>query len=207
MTANRLTVLASNIRAAHEAAQHSARDTLERVLECGRLLLEARAQVAGPWSYWVAKHLPFGLRQAEKYVRAARHEKQIREANSKSGLSPSARFNLAKVLASVAVPQVESDAPEGDRTTSTKPKRSPGSKTPLRLEDLLRKLAALELDPAEVAKDTRDPAALKAVVHPAYDRLRLLNNALDKRLAGDGKRPAAAPQPPPFEFESKWRFG
>jgi len=200
MTDNRLVVLSARIRASHEAASRSAQDAMEHAFECGRGLIEARASIkhAG-WKVWVAEHLPFGLRQAERYIRLAKHESQIRDATSKSPLSPNARYTLEKVIASVEAPRA--DAFVGGRPASKKTsKRSPGSPG-RQLEDLLRELEALELDPDEVAKSTSDPERLQAAVEPAYHQLRLLYNALNKRLKDDGKRPAAAPQQHPFEAQ------
>jgi hypothetical protein len=202
MSGNRLTALASTIRAAHEAASRSMQDGLERAFECGRDLIAAKVLLArGTWEEWVPANLGFSAHQARLYMRLARRAREIR--TSKSGLNPKARFSLEKALASVAVPQAEHDAPEGGRPASKKSKRSPGSTTPPRLEDLLHELAALEFDPAEVAQEVRDPERLQAAVEPAYHQLRLLYNALDKRLKSDGKRPAPTPQPLSFLGDRK----
>jgi hypothetical protein len=191
---NRLAALASSIRAAHEQARRSAGEAMEQAFEAGRLLLQARAQIDRSWERWVAENLPFGVRQAERYIRAWRHATVIREAaTSKSGLKIEARFSLEKVLASIALPESDRAEPE-DKGTSRR-----GKPVPSNAAALERQLAVFTFDPEEEAKAARDPARLRGAAWPAYERLRGLINALDRRLVAESRRTATALQPAPFD--------
>lgn len=71
-----LTDLAERINAEHAACMASARDAVARAIEVGRLLAEAKDQVRhGEWAAWVAENCSFGIRQAQKYMRA--HDNRV----------------------------------------------------------------------------------------------------------------------------------
>jgi Protein of unknown function (DUF3102) len=82
MSALALPDLAQAIEREHLAAHQAARTALEHALECGRLLIEAKAQVGhGRWLAWVEEHLSFGPRQATNYLRLAREVPKLSEGN------------------------------------------------------------------------------------------------------------------------------
>ena len=54
--------LAQRIEAEHQAAIGAARTAIEHAVECGKLLLEAKAQIGhGGWLPWVEAHLSFAI--------------------------------------------------------------------------------------------------------------------------------------------------
>jgi hypothetical protein len=69
-----LPTLAARINERHALALGAARTAIEHALEVGRLLIEAKTQVAhGKWLPWIEANLTFGPRQAQKYIRLAQH--------------------------------------------------------------------------------------------------------------------------------------
>jgi Protein of unknown function (DUF3102) len=77
--------LPEQIEAAHQAAIGAARSAIEHAIECGKLLLQAKAAVPhGQWLGWIESHLSFGPRQAQKYCRLAEHADQVLNANANS---------------------------------------------------------------------------------------------------------------------------
>src|SRR5687767_11870903 len=70
--------LAQAIEAAHQAAVGAARSAIEHAVACGRLLIQAKEQVAhGEWLPWVDANLTFGPRQAQKYARLAERSDDV----------------------------------------------------------------------------------------------------------------------------------
>ena len=68
---NHLPVLAAAIRAAHEAAMATARTSIEKAVEAGRLLIEAKdALPHGGWLPWL-RDVGITPRTAQRYVRLA----------------------------------------------------------------------------------------------------------------------------------------
>jgi Protein of unknown function (DUF3102) len=92
--------LAAKIEAEHQAAHQAARTALEHALECGKLLLQAKASVPhGGWLPWVEDNLSFGPRQAQKYMRLADHAAAISNTTSESHLT------IEGALAAIAEPK------------------------------------------------------------------------------------------------------
>ena len=76
------------IEAAHQNAINSSRTALERAIEVGRLLLEAKAKLEhGDWLPWLETHTSIGVRQAQKYMRlyTERHKLNKDGANAPFG--------------------------------------------------------------------------------------------------------------------------
>jgi hypothetical protein len=96
------------------------------------------------------------------------------------------------------VPLPERDEPEGDGGRADAGSDGQGAGSASELLRILENLNRLNVNPEQSAKSTRNPERLLGVVVPAYETLRLLLNALDKRLKADGKRPAQAAQPLSF---------
>ena len=70
--------LAARIRAEHEAAAAFMKRGLERAINAGNLLIEAKAQLKhGQWLPWLAEHCQLPERTATHYMRLARHEDEI----------------------------------------------------------------------------------------------------------------------------------
>jgi hypothetical protein len=64
--------LAELINAAHDQAHQAARTAIEYAIECGRLLLEAKANVGhGGWLPWVEANTKVSARQSQRYMRLA----------------------------------------------------------------------------------------------------------------------------------------
>ena len=64
--------LAARINAEHDAAFGRAREAVQHAAECGRLLLEAKAQVRhGEWLSWLEVDTKVSARQSQKYMRLA----------------------------------------------------------------------------------------------------------------------------------------
>jgi hypothetical protein len=86
MSAVALPDLAQAIEAEHQAAVGAARSAIDHAVACGRLLIQAKAQVPhGEWLPWIEANLTFGPRQAQKYARLAdraRDVDQMRLENS-----------------------------------------------------------------------------------------------------------------------------
>jgi hypothetical protein len=70
--------LVPQIEREHRAALGAAASAIQHAIECGRLLLQAKAALAhGAWLAWVEANLSFGGRQARKYMRLALRCDQI----------------------------------------------------------------------------------------------------------------------------------
>jgi phage N-6-adenine-methyltransferase len=79
--------LVERINAAHDAAHGAARTAIEKAVECGQLLLEAKASIGhGGWLPWVKANLSFSDRQARKYMRLAQHAEELPNRNCGSDL-------------------------------------------------------------------------------------------------------------------------
>jgi hypothetical protein len=84
MTDLALTDLAQAIEHEHQAAHQAAQTALAHALECGQLLLQAKAAVGhGGWLAWVEANLTFGPRQATNYMRLAREIPKLDDEDRK----------------------------------------------------------------------------------------------------------------------------
>jgi hypothetical protein len=90
----RLPELAAQIRSAVADAEKAVQVTVEKAIEAGRALLEAKAILAhGRWLPWLEQHVELSDRQAQKYMRIATYDKQIR---------PKADLSINKALSDIA---------------------------------------------------------------------------------------------------------
>ena len=72
MTTNRLTVLAFDIRTAHEAAQAGAAAVAERAIAAGHALIEAKSLVKhGKWQSWLRDNRGLSDRSSQRYMQVA----------------------------------------------------------------------------------------------------------------------------------------
>lgn len=70
--------LAQRINQAHEGAIRSARTAIEHAIECGRLLVEAKALVAhGRWMPWLKANTAFSYDTAARWMRYAEHSERL----------------------------------------------------------------------------------------------------------------------------------
>ena len=97
--------LAQAIEREHYAAIGAVKDALGHAIRCGELLTEAKTAVArGEWLPWIEANLPFGDRQARKYMRLAANSEQIGIENSD--------FTIDGALAVLAArPEIEPGTP------------------------------------------------------------------------------------------------
>jgi hypothetical protein len=92
--------LAARINAAHDAAFRSAQSAIEAAVECGRLLIQAKAALThGEWLTWLEANTRVCARQSQKYMALAR-------TPAKSELSSFSTINDA--LAAIAEPKEDS---------------------------------------------------------------------------------------------------
>jgi Protein of unknown function (DUF3102)/DNA N-6-adenine-methyltransferase (Dam) len=129
--------LAVRIEAEHQAAIGAARTAIEHAVECGKLLLEAKAQIGhGGWLPWVEANLSFGDRQARKYMRLAQHFDQIGSQN--------ADLTLDQAVALLASPKDASHTLQVMGSSA-----SPEWYTPPRIvERVVETLGEVDLDPS-----------------------------------------------------------
>src|SRR4051794_17958061 len=86
--------LAERIEHEHRLAEGCARDALEHAFRCGELLLQAKRIVGhGNFLPWLAANIRgFGARQAQKYMRVAKHREALANANPGSHLTAAVRL-------------------------------------------------------------------------------------------------------------------
>jgi hypothetical protein len=217
MNARALPDLAQAIDREHQAAHQAARNALDHALECGRLLIQAKAAVPhGGWLSWLEANVSFGPRQAQKYMRLAEHEEETRNATSGSHLGAVARWSLNDALGELARPDPDpfpepevaqepslpldlGSAPSPEDPPAAESMLKPGSEPDEEHEDpaawLIKELQSRRwpvFTPEELAAECHQPEGLRALVWPKYDALRRLLNALDARMRKVARQPAIA---------------
>jgi hypothetical protein len=111
-----LVAVAGRINALHDKSYEAAHLAIKSMVECGKLLSEAKRKVDhGDWLPWVEANLKFGARQAQKYMRLADHACEI-EANANSN-SPLNIDNALKLLAKPK--EIAEPAPSRPQTSIT----------------------------------------------------------------------------------------
>jgi hypothetical protein len=99
--------LANEIRQEHEAFERNARSAIAHAVRVGELLLETKERLPhGGWGGWVRTSLPFGDRQAQKYMRLAEHAATLPNATSDS------HFTIDRALRAIAAPRKDHAQPE-----------------------------------------------------------------------------------------------
>lgn len=113
MSAPALVDLADRINAAHEEAFRHAKAAILRAIDVGDLLTQAKAQVKhGEWIPWVEANCRFGVRQAQKYLRAYEHRESLTaNAHSDSPLPATIDRALASVAEPKAIQSTIADVP------------------------------------------------------------------------------------------------
>jgi hypothetical protein len=106
MSSNRLPDLAQAIEREHQAAHQAARTALEHALECGRLLIQAKAAVPhGGWLEWLEANTSVSARQSQRYMRLA-------TAALEGKYDATSHLTIKGALKALAVPRDEPE-PEG----------------------------------------------------------------------------------------------
>jgi len=96
-----LETLSHRINEAHEAAAAAVSKGIGHAIECGRLLIEAKAKVPhGEWLPWLEANCTVGARMARHYMRLARHSDQL---NRKRVSDFSVREAIAEITKRVTV--------------------------------------------------------------------------------------------------------
>jgi len=103
--------LAKKANEEHEAALGCAHAALDHAMEAGRLLAEAKAQVAhGEWLPWIEEHFSGSARTARAYMRLNENRAEV-EANRQRVANLGVRDALA-YLAEPAEPEPDEEPPE-----------------------------------------------------------------------------------------------
>lgn len=77
-----LVSLAVEIREEHEACEHDAHSAVERAINCGRMLIEAKEKAGhGSWLPWLRDNFPAAATTAQNYMRLAGQENAQRVAH------------------------------------------------------------------------------------------------------------------------------
>ena len=85
---NYLPVLATKINNAHKQARQAAKASLERAIEAGEYLIEAKECVGhGDWLAWLADNVTFSDRSAQAYMRLTRHKDEITKSATVADLT------------------------------------------------------------------------------------------------------------------------
>jgi hypothetical protein len=101
---NRLPVLAASINDHLAAAEAATRRGLEHAIAAGALLLEAKALVPhGEWLAWLEVNCHVGMRQAQTFMRLARHRDRLDAVKCESA----AHLTIAAAEALVGRPKPE----------------------------------------------------------------------------------------------------
>jgi Protein of unknown function (DUF3102) len=99
---NSLADLAARINAEHQAAFGHARQAVQHAAECGRLLIEAKAQVKhGEWLPWLEANTEVGPRQCQKYMRLAEGWAEI-----ESKCEPNSHLTIDSAMKLLATPEL-----------------------------------------------------------------------------------------------------
>jgi hypothetical protein len=114
-----LPALAERINVAHEQCLALAKGAVLGFIEVGRLLVEAKGQVQhGEWAGWIEANCIFGIREAQRYMRAYDHREALEE-QMRHGMSH--LTGLGSAMEALSLPVAK--APEGGPDSG--PKRVP----------------------------------------------------------------------------------
>jgi hypothetical protein len=104
--------LAKRINACHRQVEITGHQTLKYARDAGRLLLEAKEQVAhGEWQEWVRDNCQFALRTAQAYMSVARRWPELEAKTQRV-----ARLSLRRAIAELTEPkQLEPEETDVDK--------------------------------------------------------------------------------------------
>jgi hypothetical protein len=132
--ADRLAVLAVEIRQAHDDVQDTFRAAAERAIDAGRALIEAKLLCGhGQWLAWLTSNTRLSVRQSQRYMQLAK-----RAEGGKC--VPGDAFNLREVVAALA--------PERQKSPTARAAREPAEPRHKALSaDMQSAVEALASDP------------------------------------------------------------
>jgi hypothetical protein len=82
-SANALASLATRANIEHAAFEATASAAVAHAIACGEALIEAKAQLRhGQWLSWLADHVEFNDRQAQRYMQIARNASRVSDLDS-----------------------------------------------------------------------------------------------------------------------------
>jgi hypothetical protein len=82
-SANALASLANTANIEHAAFEATASAAVAHAIACGEALIEAKAQLRhGQWLSWLADHVEFNDRQAQRYMQIARNASRVSDLDS-----------------------------------------------------------------------------------------------------------------------------
>lgn len=114
--------LAAAANRSHERANTSAADAVEHAVAAGETLAKARELCnAGEWSQFVAEHFDGSLRTAQKYMRLARHWRQISSTTPRGAITSQAE--AARAIAQIVRGEGPPAARRRRRRRSSSPNR------------------------------------------------------------------------------------
>ena len=140
------------IKNLYKAVSENVQDSLEKLSEIGRLLSEQKENTEhGKFTEWVEKNLPFGIRQAQKYMRLFENGNLLINANSNSLLEINSLEDSLKLISN---PKVKSDSSIESKESARKSKKKESAKD--RISELKAKIkelkAKLEKAESELAR-------------------------------------------------------
>jgi hypothetical protein len=95
---NSLPDLAARIKAEHEAAAESLKDSVRHAIAAGELLIEAKARLQhGQWLPWLWDHCTISERTAQLYMRVAKNRAEI-ETQMRNGVADLSLNETAALL-------------------------------------------------------------------------------------------------------------
>src|SRR5262245_23407535 len=104
ISSNRLPVIAASINDHLAAAEAATRRGLEHAVAAGQLLIEAKELVGhGEWLAWLQTNCHVGIRQAQAFMRLARHRHRLDSLK----YAPSAHLTIHAAEALVGKPKPE----------------------------------------------------------------------------------------------------
>jgi len=111
------------INAAHQATVMAYQGALEKAIECGVMLVEAKRKVGhGAWESWLGDNCPdISLSTAKRYMRYARNAPELEEAAEQNGqaLADLSGAAAGKILAKPQTPE------EKEKRKANKPCKAP----------------------------------------------------------------------------------
>lgn len=139
----------------YKAVSENMQDSLEKLSEIGKLLTEQKENTEhGKFTEWVEKNLPFGIRQAQKYMRLFENGNLLINANSNSLLEINSLEDSLKLISN---PKGKSDSyNESKEHTEKANKKESGrdriSELKAEIKDLKAKLKKAESELARLEK-------------------------------------------------------
>jgi Protein of unknown function (DUF3102) len=195
--------LAAQIEHEHQAARSAAEMVVAHAVECGELLIEAKAGLAhAEWLPWLEEYTTVSARQAQVYMRLARHRAEIEAANAqrdshlpiRDAIALLADHDKAEAHLTVTEPlkrqytvltiTAEPEPIAVRQKIIPQPARAPDPDY-----DFLfgTEFAWRKLDVAELAARCHDPEGLRDTALRELQRLQMLIAALDRRLRAGGR--------------------